>query len=183
MKNGFSLVETVIIIGISTVAFIALVNLFLVFNSLYGYQRALMGTAGSASTSMNALEASVLPADQVLASHTFSGTTHSSATTTLVLELPTVDSSGNLVGTSKDYVVVYASSTTLYLLTESAAGSTRVSGRTQLTTMLNSVSFTYDHSDFTKVTNVIADVQTQTQYKTQTLHNHLRERLYLRNLP
>lgn len=179
--RAFTLVETFIVTGLSVIAMIALANLFFIFNSVYGDQQAFMAAAGSASNAMNALEASVLPSDQVLASHIFSGTAYSSGATTLVLSLPSVDSSGNIIGGTKDYVVFYSSGTNFYRLTAAGAGSTRVSELKQLSTTLNTLSFTYDNVDFTKVTNITADIMTQAQYKQQTVQGHLREQLYLRN--
>lgn len=163
-------------------ALVALANLFFIFNSIYGYQQAFMAAAGSSGASMNALEAAVLPASQALSSHNFSGTSYSSATTTLVLELPSVDSLGNIIPGANDYVAFYASSTALYRLTQAYASSVRVSGLKKLSTTLSSLSFTYDNADFTKVTNVTADIQTQAQFKQQTVQSRLREQLYLRNL-
>lgn len=185
MKNnilsGFTLVETFIVIGLSVIALLALANLFFIFNSVYGNQQAFMAAAGSASNAMNALEAAVLPADQVLASHNFSGTTYSSGATALVLSLPSVDSSGNIIAGTTDYVAFYSSSTNFYRLTAAGTGSTRVSGLKLLSTTLYSLSFVYDDADFTKVTNVAADIVTQAQFKQQVVQGHLNERLYLRN--
>lgn len=182
MKSGFTLVETVIVIGISVMALVALTNLFLIFNSIYGYQQAFMASAGSAGGAMNAFEAAILPAGQVLSSHSFSGTPYSSEATTLVLSLPAMDSSGNIIAGTKDYIVFYSSGTNLYRLTEAGVGSVRISGLKQLSTTLQSISFTYDNEDFTKVTNVIAEIQTQAEFKQQAVQSHLREQLYLRNL-
>lgn len=179
--KGFTLIETFIVIGISVVALIALVNLFLVFNSVYGYQQAFMAAAGSASTATNAVEAAVLPANQVLASHSFSGTTYASGAATLVLELPATDSSGNIIAGVKDYIVFYASGATLYRLTEAGAGSVRISELKKLSTTLQSISFTYNDPDFTKVISVTTDIATQAQFKQQAVQGHLTEQLYLRN--
>lgn len=182
MKRGFTLIETIITIGISVLALIALASLVLTFNSMYGYQQAFMTAAGSAGSAMNALEAAVLPSNQVLASHSFSGTTYSSSATVLVLELPAMNGSGNIVAGVKDYIAFYATGAALYRRTLAGAGSVRVSGTKQLSTTLNSISFTYNDPDFTKVTSVTADVQTQAQYKQQTVQGHLNEQLYLRNI-
>lgn len=181
MKRGFTLIETVILIGITTMALGALTNLFITFNSVNGYQNAFIAV-GSAGTAINAFEASLLPASQVLSSHDFPGVTHASATTTLVLELPAIDASGTLIPGAKDYIAFYSVSSTLYQLTQAYAQSARVPGLKQLSTTLQTLSFTYDNADFTKVTNVIADIQTQTAFKQQTVQNHLREQVYLRNL-
>ena len=185
MKNkiisGFTLVETFIVIGLSSIALLALANLFFIFNSVYGDQQAFMAAAGSASNAMNAFEAAVLPADQVLASHNFNGTTYSSSATTLVLSLPAISSSGDIIASTYDYIAFYSSGTNFYRLTAAGAGSTRVSGTRLLSTTLYSLAFVYDNADFTKVTNVATDIVTQAQFKQQVVQGHLSEQLYLRN--
>ena len=181
MKRGITLVETVVVISITTLALFALTNLFLLFNSTYGYQQAVIATAGSAGSAMNALEAAVLPAKHILMSHDFSGTTYYSATTTLVLELPAIDDFGDVLPGAKAYVVFYASNAVLYRLTEADAGSARTSGLKLLSTTLNSLAFTYDNSDFTKITKVAADLTTRVFYKQQEVQSHLTGQWYLRN--
>ena len=181
MKRGITLVETVIVIGITTLALFALTNLFLVFNTTYGYQQAVIATARSAGSAMNALEAAVLPASEVLVSRDFSDTAYASATTTLVLELPAVDGSGDMLPGAYDYIVFYTSDGTLYRLTEADAGSARTSGLKLLSTTLNSLAFTYDNSDFTKITKVAADLTTRVFYKQQEVQSHLTGQWYLRN--
>ncbi|MFZ3044085.1 MAG: type II secretion system protein [Minisyncoccia bacterium] len=181
MKRGFTLIETLIVIGISVVSLIALVNLFLTFNSIYGYEQAFVATAGSASSAMNAFEAAVLPASQVLVSHDFSGTTYSSGATTLVLSIPSVDGSGNVIAGTEDYVVFYLSAASLYRRTLPGAGSVRTAGIKTLSTTLHTLSFTYDNADFTKVTSVIIDIVTQANYKQQLVQSHLNEKMFLRN--
>lgn len=180
--SGFTLLETIITLAITVIALLALTNLFFVFNSIYGYQQAFMAAAGSSGAAINAFEAAVLPADQVLASHVFSGTTHTSSANTLVLELPAIDGSGNVIPSAKDYIVFYASSSNLYRLTQADALSARVSGLKKLSTTLQSLTFSYDNADFAKVTNVTTDIQTQAQFKQQAVQSHLQEQMYLRNM-
>jgi len=179
--GGTTLVETIVLIAISTIALLALINLFLIFNSIYGYQRAFIATAGSAGSAISALEAAVLPAERVLALRSFSGTTYTSTTTSLVLELPAVDASGNLILGAKDYIAFYVSSTTLYHLIEADAGSVRLSGVTTLSTTLSSLSFSYDNADFAQVTRVTAEVETSMLFKTELIGGALRGQWYLRN--
>lgn len=182
MKNrGFSLVEAITVIGITALALAALANLFFIFNSVYGHQQAFIAAAGSASAAMNAFEAAVLPAEQVLSSRDFGGTVYASGTTVLVLELPAIDEDGAVIPGVKDYIAFYPSATTLYRLTEAGAGSARISGLTQLSTTLSSVAFTYDDPDFTKVTNVTAEIWTEASFKQQAVRSNLREQLHLRN--
>ena len=183
MRRGTTLVEAVVIVAVSVVVLIALVNLFFVFNMIYGYQQAFIATAGSAGISLNALEASVLPAEAVLVSRSFSGTTYTSGATTLVLALPAVDDSGEMLSGVTDYVAFYASSTEFYRLVEAGAGSVRLSGRTKLSSTLFSVSFTYDNADFTQVRNVTADFETRGTFKQALLTSRLHGSWHLRNAP
>lgn len=180
-RRGFSLIETMVVLGISVAALIALVNLFLMFNSIYGYQQAFIASAGSAGTTMNALEAAILPANQVLVSHSFSGDTYTSSETILVLELPSIDSSGALIAGAKDYVAFYTSGASFFRRTEAAAGSVRISGVKTLSSAVASISFSYDDADFAKVTNITTDLQMQAALKQQTVQSHLSGRWYLRN--
>lgn len=178
---GFTLVETVVIIALTLIALAALVNLFVIFSSLNGYQQAVIATDGSASISMNAFEAAILPASNVLVSHNFSGTTYTTSADTLVLQLPAVNSSGTIIAGVSDYIVFYRSSNTLYQLTEIGGESVRRPGRVSLSTTLSTLSFTYNNADVTQATAVTVDIQTLEQYQTQTAQSRLREQLYLRN--
>jgi prepilin-type N-terminal cleavage/methylation domain-containing protein len=181
MTKGFTLVELIITLGISFAALAGLVNMFFIFNATHEYQRIFHATAGSASASMNAIEAAVLPARHVLSSRTISGTTYSSGPSTLVLEVPAVDDIGNMVNGTNDYIVIVASSTSLYRITDAAATSARESGTTLLSTTLNALSFTYDEASYADVSRVTADVHTRATYKNDTAQTRLIEELRLRN--
>ncbi|MEK7604355.1 MAG: hypothetical protein AAB442_00965 [Patescibacteria group bacterium] len=181
MKRGFSLLESVFLVSLTAIALLALVNLFFIFTTTNGYQQAVIATEGSASRAFGAFEATILPASNVLASRAFSGTTYTSSATTLVLKVPSIDSSGvALIGTY-DYVVFYVSGTTLYQLTELGSGSARTAGRRILSTAVNTLSFTYPNPDFTRVDAVTIDLQTRTTYKDQVVPGRQTGTFYLRN--
>ncbi len=182
MTRAFSLIETVIIIALMTIMMLALANLYFNFNSLYAYQQTFVATTRSAGLAINALGAAVLPADQVLISHTFSNGTFSSGTTVLVLELPTVDTSGSVVSGAHDYIAFYLTGTDLYELTAADSTSARTSGTKKIATLVDSLTFTYDNSDFTKVTNVATDIVAKLAIKQGVAQTHLHETFYLRNI-
>lgn len=179
--RGFTLLESVVVVGVTALALGALANLFFIFNALYGYERVFLAVAGSSSEAMSAFEAAVLPAEEVLASHDFSGTVYESATTTLVLMLPAVDSSGDVIAGAKDYVAFHAEAGVLYRTVLADAGSVRTSGTKRLTSTLSSLSFTYDDSNLSQATSITVDIETQAAFKERVVQNRLHERLYLRN--
>lgn len=180
-NKGFTLLESVVVVGVTALALGALANLFFIFNSIYGYERMFLTVAGSSGEAMNALEAAVLPAEEVLSSHDFSGTIYSSATTTLVLMLPAMNSSGDIITGAKDYIAFHTSSSTLYRTILADAQSVRMSGTKRLSATLSSLSFTYDDSDFSRAKSVIVDIETQAAFKEHVVQSQLHERLYLRN--
>lgn len=183
MKKGFSLAEAIVLVAVSTVVLLALVNLFFIFNSIYGYQKAFIATAGSAGASANALQSAVLQASGVLASRSFSGVTYTSASSSLVLKLPSVDGDGDIVLGKDDYLAFYISSSTLYRLVEADGSSARISGRTILSTTISSLEFTYDAATFSDVRSIEAQIETEMVHKGELVGSSLTEKWYLRNAP
>lgn len=180
-KRGTTLIEALVLISVSTIALLALVNLFLIFNSLYGYQQAFMAAAGSSGASMNALEAAILPANQVVTSRDFSGATYTSAETSLVLELPAIDDDGDIIDGAKDYIAFYTDAAAFYRLIEADVASARTSGLKKLSGTLSSLSFTYDTPDVTQALSVAVDLQTEAAFKGQAVESRLTGQWYLRN--
>lgn len=182
MKHGFTLVETVVVIALTTMMMLALSTLYINFNSLYAYQQTVVATTGAAGGAINAISSAVLPADQVLASHVFSSGTISSGVSALVLELPTVDASGNIVAGKHDYIAFYLTGTDLYRKIETDAGSARISGTKRVSVLVSSLAFTYDNVDFTKVTNVTTNITAQLNTKKGLVQMHMSGQFYMRNI-
>ncbi|HET9641338.1 MAG TPA: hypothetical protein VFP46_00605 [Candidatus Paceibacterota bacterium] len=181
--RGFTLLETGIVLGITVFAMAALTNLYVTFTRVYGYEQVYTGMAGSANESMAAIEAAVLPADGVLVSHAFSTGTFTTGTSTLVLELPSIDASGVTLFGLKDYIAIYATSTYLMRRVEANVQSVRVTGTKQLAGSLASLSLTYDNADVTLAKSITASLRMNAQYNGQTASSTLSQVLYLRNTP
>lgn len=181
MKNGFTLIETMIVIALSAAMMGTLATLIYSFNTSYSYEQASALSAGSARSILREAESLTLSANHVLLSHSFSGTMYTSSSTVLVLEIPSIDSSGNSISGAYDYAVFYASGARAYRLLTANAASARAPGTKQLSNALSSITFSYNNADFTLVNTVTIDVQTSAQSKGQTNIDHRREQLYLRN--
>lgn len=179
--RAFTLIETVIVVGLAAFTLFVTVQFYLNFNSVLGMDGALMSVSKDAGRIIGETEAVILPASHVLASHAFSGTTYSSNADTLVLELPSINSSGVQIAGKYDYVVLYVSGAMAYLRTLPDAASSRASGTKQLATTVSSLVLTYDDADFTKVTKVDIDIQTEAIVKNETLSVQMHQQTYLRN--
>lgn len=181
-SRAFTLVETLIVVAFSVSVVVALVLLVYTFNKTAAYEQALAQSSGSASAVMREIESLTFPADAVLGTHTFSSATYTSTSTSLVLEIPSIDSSGNIIANTYDYAAFYLVGTTsAYRLLEANASSKRVTGTKQLSATIRALTFTYNNADFTKISTTTVDVQTQALVKQDILSNHRREQIRLRN--
>lgn len=181
--RAFTLLETVIVIALSAAMMVALSALIYNFNEASAYEEASAASSGSANNLMREIESLVAPADAVVQMHEFepSGVTYTSSSNVLVLEIPSVDSSGNVIANTYDYAAFYVVGTNAYRILEANAMSSRISGTKQLSSTVSSLTFSYNNTDFTAVNTITADVQTLAQVKQNTLTDHLNEQIRLRN--
>jgi prepilin-type N-terminal cleavage/methylation domain-containing protein len=181
-ERAFTLLEVLIVLAITALMFMALITIFIRYNSYFVEQRARITVGQSAAVSMNELHRLSLQADAVVVSHAFGGTTYTSGPSTLVLELPSITSSGDIVDGAHDYVVFYASGTTLYRMFDIAGASARSGGTKALTTALEHIAFTYDNADLASARSITIDLATQVVAKSGAIAQRLTERMYLHNL-
>lgn len=179
--RGFTLLEVVIVLAMFVVMMSLLITFFIKYNTSFLFDRAVVMTGSSAGIVMQEVVTSTLQSDQVLYSHVFSGTAYITGTSTLVLELPAVDASGNVISNTYDYIAIYTSGSTVYRIISADASSSRRSGTKILSTTLQSLTFTYNSTDVTQISSVTADVQTSSSVKGVPAQAHLTELVRLRN--
>lgn len=161
-EQGFTLIEIIIVIAIFSALMLGLLNLFDWHNKVYLLERADTQATGSARITMNNMTKYIAQASQVLASRTISGTTYTTGATTVVLQLPSFDTSGNLITNTNDYVVYNLSGTTLSQITElGSASSARYAGSKVMSQDVGTLSITYDTVDVTAATKVTINLRTQ----------------------
>jgi len=179
--KGFTLIETIIVIGLTVFIMVALGNFYVNFNTVLGSNGGRMSVASGAGKIINEAEAMILPASHVLSSHEFSGTTYETNGNTVVLELPSINNSGTSIEGKYDYAVFFVNDTTAYRLLQTDPESSRISGTKQLSTEVYALSFSYDNADVTQARKVAVDVQTRLVIKGEIITNQLHEQIYLRN--
>lgn len=181
-SRAFSLIEVLLAIGIATLIMLALVGMLLGYVNSFNTQQTKVDVALSASRLVSAVETAVLQASDVLASHTFGGQVYSSSSTALVLELPSIDASGNTLSGKSDYIAFVVTGTTVSRIVSADASSVRISDTRVLTTALETISFTYYGSvNPADATSVKVDVRTQAPVKQQLVESHATQQIYLRN--
>lgn len=180
-RRGFTLVEVLTVIAISIALLFVLTQTYVSYNQSFGYVMASTDATQSAAIIIKETSSAILQANAVLASRSFSGTTYTSGPSTLVLSIPSVDAFGNILTNKYDYVAFYSDGTAAYKKLEADPSSARVSSTRQLTSALQSLTFSYDSGDFGAVRKVEVNVSTQRQVKGQTASSQLKQQNYLRN--
>jgi len=141
----------------------------------------LIAANGSARTTMNEIVLNTLQAHNVLASQTVNGTSYTSNATSLVLQLPSKNASGDIIQNTWDYVAFYTSGSSIWEQIQADPSSVRISGPRLLSSSLSSLTFTYDNGSAPQVRKVGIDLQTAQAYHNQTVTSHLKEQVRLRN--
>jgi Tfp pilus assembly protein PilV len=178
---GFTLVEVVIAILLFVLLIGGIVKLYTTYSTLYRVQKSQMDVTHSASTLENEVHAAVLQADAIIASHTFSGTSYTSGSTTVILELPSITSAGDTIASTYDYIVFYASTTNAYEVISLGTGSVRPGGTRHLSSSISNLTFTYNNASPALATSTDASVTTRGTVKNQTITTTVHQKTYLRN--
>ena len=181
IPRAFTLIEMMIVIAVGTAMLLILGVLIFNFNKTAIYQQTLSQSSGSASALMREIKSLTLPATFVLQTHTFSSATHTSSSTALVLEIPSINSSGTVIANTYDYAAFYVVGTKAYRLLEPDALSARASGTKLLSSTISALTFTYNNASFPAISAITADVQTQASTTQEILTDRRTEQIRLRN--
>lgn len=179
--RGFTLIEIVIVIAVGSAMLIVLGVLIFNFNKTSTYQQALVQSSGSANALVREIKSLTLPANAVLETHTFSSATYTSATTSLVLRIPSTNSSGSVIANTYDYAAFYVVGTKAYRLLETNALSARASSTKLLSSTISTLTFTYNDASFPAVNTITVDIQTQASTTQEILTDQRTEQIRLRN--
>ncbi len=182
MYRAFTLIETVIIVGLTAILMSAAAYLYVNFSTTYRFLDISLGVTGGAASIIEEAREAGMQASHFVASHDFSGTTYTSGTTTAIFELPSINASGVVVSGSFDYIGIHASGTEAFRFVDADAASSRDSGTKRLTDVLAALSFTYDDPSIVSATSVVVDATTTDTAYGETTESHVRSHIYLRNI-
>lgn len=179
--RAFTLIETVIVIALASIMLVAISFLIGNFYRSTSQEQGVGQATRAASAAIRDMETLIGSAAAVVQNQTISGTMYSTATTTAVVAIPSIDSSGNVISNTYDYAVFYLSGSTLYRILAPNASSARKGSTKMLAANVTALTFTYDSTDYTLITTVTTDLQTQTTIRGTVITAHQKEKIYLRN--
>lgn len=181
-ERGFSIIEAIFASAILIFVLGAFAVLYTNFSKFYNRQQAEINIGNSAREAVKELQSAALQANHIIASHTFSGTAYTTGQHIVVLEIPSIDGSGNIVSGKYDYVVFYLTGKNLYRRVEVDAASSRPSGLNKISDSVSMLTFTYNNPNLAQATKIDTDIQMQTVSGSQTISSDLHQEIYLRNL-
>jgi type II secretory pathway pseudopilin PulG len=180
-RAGFTLVETLVVIFLASFILLGLFAIYTLHNNTNTYQEAVVRTTSSSRAALQAMDLMANQASRVLATTTVNGIFYTSSATTTILQLPSADSSGNVVAGKWDIAVFYLKNGNFYEISAPDPPSGRPAFNKLLSDSVQNLVITYDYSDFTQVKKITADITTRIQAKDQLVSNHLVQNMYLLN--
>jgi len=150
-----TLSEVMISSLISVMVLATLINMMISFRSRYEEGRVLADIDSNLRASLQRITRDIRVSDGIENSYS----SYSSGANAIVLKMNSLDSSNDILdyGNKYDYIIYRinpSDSSSLQMIIAANASSSRTSGTTEITDMLNSFSLTYNNVDYALSTNV-----------------------------
>lgn len=156
-QRGQTLMEALTVVGVMAIIMMMVAQIFSVSYDVFIKFSARSDNETSAVLAARFLSDITRGADSVLTSRTINGTAYTTSSTVLVLRMPTIDASNNVVPGTFDYVAFYrdgTETTKIFYDMDAATGSQRVDGKHLVTAFNQALYFRYNHSDVTRANRV-----------------------------
>lgn len=181
-QQGFTIMEVVIVIALFAIILVALLSLFDWHQKIFILEQADVRATSSVRSTMNNMSKYVAQASNIEASRTIAGTSYSTDNDCVVVKIPGLDGSGNLLSGIFDYMAFCLTSGSVNQVTEAGSGSVRIPGSKRLAENVQTFALTYNNGDVTAATAVTIDLQTRvTTRNTSAATARATDTIFLRN--
>lgn len=147
MKNrGFTLLEMVVVIGIGTILVLFVLGILISNNRFYANQSGENEAIFNTRIIADRIASYGRGAAAVLSSYIYNSSNYVSDSDTLVLQVPSIDASANIIGGAYDHVIItrdLSDTSKLQLYVDPDASSSRGARGVLLTNKLDTMTFTY----------------------------------------
>ncbi len=182
--NGVSLMETIVVIGIMSVLLLIVAQIFALNYDIYAKQTARLDADTGAVFAARNISDLTRGASKVMASHTINSTLYTTSNVELVLRVPSLDASGDIIDATFDYIAIYRDATEtskIFADTEIGAGSTRINGAKLITAYNGTAEFRYNAPDVTDTTRVGVFIINSQTVRGSSFRSKAWTSLFLRN--
>ncbi len=116
-NTGLTLIEVLVAMGIATVAGLLLLVIIVNSAGLFSEQSSKVQTGLNINDALSSVRGNIKRASAVAVSYTSGSTTYTTGSNQLVLKVPSIDSSGNIITDTFDYFVFFLDQQTLHFKT------------------------------------------------------------------
>ncbi|HYC29162.1 MAG TPA: prepilin-type N-terminal cleavage/methylation domain-containing protein [Chitinophagaceae bacterium] len=176
-QQGFTLMEAVIVVALLGFLMVVITQFFLGSNRIYQNQTAELGVNFSARSALDDIDAQVRQASQTLGTYDI----HTAGPDVLILEIPAVNASNQLVPAAYDHIVYYMNGTNLMKQVYGDPASVRQSQLRSIGQNISTVNFTYNHADYAQVTQVDTSLNISSSAGLDTRTLNISSKSYIRN--
>lgn len=181
-RDGFTIIEVIIVVAISSVLMLGLLGTFDWQNKVYNLEQAEVLSTGSARVAMNNITTNLAQGLGIVASRTVGGTNYTTGVSTVIVQIPSYNSSGTLLANTYDYVVYTLSGSNLEQVVELGANSDRPLVTKRLSDKVETFALSYNNANATLASQVTVNLVTRAYYRgNKSASVQLTETIFLRN--
>ncbi len=161
--RGTTILELAVSIAIAAMMFLIVGGIFIAQGRYLGIEDAISQTEYQAFQALDTAGLFLGSADRIVSSRAINGTTYTTGTSTVVVEIPSVDASGTIIGSTFDYVAIGqdpSNAAQFMYAIDSATGTHRLDGKFVKALLVDKVIFRYNAVDPTAATAVDLYVRT-----------------------
>ena len=184
-NRGITLIETMIGLAISALLVVILSYCLVIVLRLNEAQKTVSALTSSTDRGIYRISSSIQQSSQILSSAVISGTTHTTSSSALVLKIPTVNSSGQIISGSYDTVVYRRNPSDLSELqeiTDAETGSARFDGTHLIARFVTNLLFRYNNSNYSLASTATVFLKTGTTVRGVLKESANQTTVRLRNL-
>ena len=184
-NRGITLIETMIGLAISALLVVILSYCLVIVLRLNEAQKTVSALTSSTDRGIYRISSSIQQSSQILSSAVIFGTTHTTSSSALVLKIPTVNSSGQIISGSYDTVVYRRNPSDLSELqeiTDAEAGSARFDGTHIIARFVTNLLFRSNNSDYSSASTATVFLKTGTTVRGVLKESANQTTVRLRNL-
>jgi type II secretory pathway pseudopilin PulG len=185
-QRGMTLAETLSAIGIMTIVLLIVTQIFIINYDVAIKQTSRIDNDVGAVFAVRRISDAARGATAVVASRTINGTAYTTGTDTLILRIPSLDSSSNIIADTYDYIAFYrdaASPTKVFTDTETGSGSARLGGKRLMTAYNQIMAFRYNNATLSSADRVSVYLVNKQTVKGAQFTTQAWTSLFLRNTP
>lgn len=149
-QKGFTLAEVLVVTGLVAILIALGGGIFLANNKFYENQTGEVININVTREAADRINEYARVGIRFMSSYTYDSLVYNTGSETLILEIPTIDSQGDIISNVFDYVIVSkdpVNASRLILIVDPHASSARLPRFHELTSALTGIVFTYDNSD------------------------------------